>query len=251
MTPPLFEICVEGVDGLLAAEAGGADRVELCAGLIEGGITPSLGMVREALRVARRPFHPIVRPRGGDFLYSAAEYASMQDDVTALRDLGVPGVVVGCLTEDGAVDETRTAELVRRARPMRVTFHRAFDMTRDADAALEALIRCGVDRVLTSGLRAAALDGLDTLKRLHELARDRIIVMGCGALRPDSIAAVRRHVPLREFHFSAPREEPSDMRFKNPDIGMGGTMREREYRHTRTDSERVRATIKAAREALG
>ncbi|MBI3498951.1 MAG: copper homeostasis protein CutC [Proteobacteria bacterium] len=251
MTEPLFEICVEGVDGLVAAEAGGADRVELCAGLIEGGLTPSLGMVRQALRCARVPFHPIVRPRGGDFLYSAAEYASMLEDVDAMRGLGVAGVVIGCLNADGAVDEGRTAELVRRARPMRVTFHRAFDMARDADAALEALVRSGIDRVLTSGQHAMALEGLETLKRLSARAGDRIVIMGCGGLNPDTIGRVRRQVPLREFHFSAPREEPSGMVFANPQVSMGGTGRAREYLTTRTDSERVRATIKAARAALG
>ena len=120
----------------------GADRVELCASLLEGGITPSFGTVREALRMAKIPFHVIVRPRGGDFLYSDAEFASMLADVAALRELGVAGVVVGCLTADGAIDEARMQALVEAAGPLAVTCHRAFDMTRDPAEALEALIRC-------------------------------------------------------------------------------------------------------------
>src|SRR5690349_11189989 len=143
MTNPLIEICVEGIDGLLAAQQGGADRVELCASLLEGGITPSLGTVRAALKLATVPFHVMVRPRGGDFLYSAAEFETMQVDVEALRDLGVAGAVFGCLASDGTIDEARMSALVRAAGPINVTCHRAFDMTRDPHEALEALIRCG------------------------------------------------------------------------------------------------------------
>src|SRR5581483_9465296 len=147
----LFEICVEGVDGAVAAERGGGDRVELCASLVEGGITPSLGTVRATVGAVRVPVMVMVRPRGGDFLYSPLEFASMRDDVAALRETGAAGVVFGCLTSDGLIDEERTRELVAAARPLSVTVHRAFDMTDDPEDALEALIRCGVDRVLTSG----------------------------------------------------------------------------------------------------
>src|SRR3954468_20385250 len=136
---PLIEICVEGIDGLLAAQAAGADRVELCASLVEGGITPSLGTVRAALDRATVPFHVMVRPRGGDFLYSETEYRSMLADVAALRELGVPGVVFGCLNPDGSIDEQRMREFTEAAGPLNVTCHRAFDMTRDPAEALEAL----------------------------------------------------------------------------------------------------------------
>src|SRR6202044_3245532 len=151
MKRPLVEVSIEGVDGLLVAQDDGSDRVELCASVLEGGITPSMGIVREALRRARVPVFVIVRPRGGDFLYSEAEFESMRQDVMAFKDLGVPGVVTGCLTAGGAVDEQRTAELLQLARPMSFTFHRAFDMVRDPAGALEVLINLGVDRVLTSG----------------------------------------------------------------------------------------------------
>ncbi len=185
---PLIEVCVEGIDGLLAAQEAGADRVELCAGLVEGGITPSFGTVRAALALATVPFHVIVRPRGGDFLYSDAEFRSMLADVEALRGLGVAGVVVGCLTADGVIDEARMSELVEAAGPLAVTCHRAFDMTRDAAEALEALIRCKVGRVLTSGQRDTAMEGAALLAELVKQAGDRIVILGCGALAPETIA---------------------------------------------------------------
>lgn len=244
---PLIEICVEGIDGLVAAQQAGADRVELCASLLEGGITPSFGTVREALRLATIPFHVIVRPRGGDFLYSDAEFASMLADVAALRDLGVAGVVIGCLTAEGDIDEARTAALVSAARPLSVTCHRAFDMTRDASAALEALIRCGVDRVLTSGQRDTATQGVELLAAMVKQAAGRIIILGCGALDPANIGAVRASAGLTEMHFASLKNVPSTMRFRNPNVGMGGTEIDREYRNTVTDGALVQATIAAAR----
>lgn len=246
-TTPLIEVCVEGIEGLLAAQAAGADRVELCASLVEGGITPSFGTVRAALMRATVPFHVIVRPRGGDFLYSEAEYRSILDDVAALGDLGVAGVVVGCLTADGEIDEERMAAMVEAAGPLNVTCHRAFDMTCNAEEALEALIRCGVGRVLTSGQRDTAVEGEALLARLVKQAADRIIILGCGALHPENIAQVRRNTGLTELHFAALRDAPSAMAYRNPRVGMGGTDIEREYRVTVTDGDLVARTIAASK----
>ncbi|MER9231199.1 copper homeostasis protein CutC [Mesorhizobium sp. M0622] len=244
---PLIEICVEGIDGLLAAQAAGADRVELCASLIEGGITPSFGTVRTALELATIPFHVIVRPRGGDFLYSEAEYRSMLADVRALGELGVAGVVIGCLAADGTIDEQRMSELVQAAGRLNVTCHRAFDMTRDPTEALEALIRCKVGRVLTSGQRDTALEGAALLADLVRQAGDRIIILGCGGLAPENIAEVQRRTGVSEMHFAALKDVPSAMRYRNPKVGMGGTDLDREYRNTVTDEALVAATIAAAR----
>ena len=249
MPHPLVEICVEGVDGLAAAQAGGADRVELCASLVEGGLTPSLGVIKQSLAVATIPFYVIVRPRGGDFLYSELEFLSMLDDVRACRDMGVSGVVVGCLTADGRIDEKRMTELVEAARPMRVTCHRAFDMTRDPAEAVEALVRCGVDRVLTSGQRNTALEGIDTLRHTHELAAGRILVMACGALDETNIAEVLRRTGVDELHFAAPAVVRGGMTFRNPHVGMGGEASEREFELTVTDSAAIRRTIAALRKA--
>lgn len=247
--PFKIEICVEGIDGLVAAQNAGADRVELCASLLEGGLTPSLGVVREALKVATIPFHVIIRPRGGDFLYSELEFATMLDDVKAMKALGVAGVVIGCLTADGQIDEARTRALVDAARPLKVTCHRAFDMTVDYREALEALVRCGVDRVLTSGQRDTAVEGIDILKDTQALADGRIVIMACGALDASNIAGIRQATGVDEMHFAALHTVRSGMVFRNPHVGMGGTAIEREYEITLTDVDAVRRTIAAAKAA--
>jgi copper homeostasis protein len=247
MTRPWLEVSVEGVDGLLVAQDSGADRVELCASVLEGGITPSLGTVREALRRARIPVFVIVRPRGGDFLYSEAEFESMRQDVMALKDLGVPGVVTGCLTAAGDVDEQRTAELLRLARPMSFTFHRAFDMVRDPVGALEVLIKLTVDRLLTSGQGRTAIEGLACLKHLGQVANGRMIVMPCGGLRAANIGQVCRETGLWEMHFAAHKTESSAMTYRNPQVAMGLTGQDHEYIRTVTDPTTVRSTVEAAR----
>lgn len=247
MTKPLIELCVEGIDGFLAAQEAGADRVELCASLVEGGLTPSLATIRAAVKAAKIPVHVIIRPRGGDFLYSDAEFETMVEDIKALRNEGVSGVVIGCLTPDGRIDEARTKALVEAAQPMSVTCHRAFDMTADASEALEALIRCGIDRVLTSGQRDTAVEGTAILKAAVEQADGRIVIMGCGALDADNIQKVRDETGLSEMHFAALTTVPSGMSFRNPHVGMGGSEKDREYELTLTDKDAVRATIAAAK----
>jgi copper homeostasis protein len=243
---PVIELCVEGVDGAIAAQEGGADRVELCASLMEGGITPSLGTLRATLAAVSVPIHIMVRPRGGDFLYSEHEFASMLDDVAVFRDAGVAGVVFGCLTPDGQVDEARTAALVAQARPARATFHRAFDMAADPEAALEALIRCGVDIVLTSGQAPDGVAGMAMMARLVGQARGRIVILGCGGLRPETIGLVRRTAGLAELHFSAPVTLSSGMTYRKDDLAMGSAPLEREFSQVGTDPDLVRATIAAA-----
>ncbi|MCA0400934.1 MAG: copper homeostasis protein CutC [Proteobacteria bacterium] len=253
MTSPLIELCVEGVDGVLAAEAAGADRVELCASLLEGGLTPSLGIIRVALERARIPVYPIIRPRGGDFLYSEAEFATMLADIRACRDMGVKGVVFGCLNADATYDEARMRALVEAAGPMSTTSHRAFDMTRDLDQAVEALVRCGVKRVLTSGQRDTAMEGLANLRRTVERAAGRLKVMACGFLDAANIATVRDGSGVDELHFAAMKQVPSGMSWHNPHVGMGGTGkaeendRSREYALSVTDTDLAAAIIAAAR----
>ena len=244
------EICVEGVDGLVAAQSAGADRVELCASLLEGGLTPSAGVVRAALAVATIPFHVIIRPRGGDFLYSELEFQSMLEDVKAMKAFGVAGVVIGCLTPDGRIDEQRTRALVEAAKPMKVTNHRAFDMTRDYREAIETLIRCGVDRVLTSGQANTALEGIATLAGSVEVSRDRIRIMACGNLDEHNIAQVYRETHAHDFHFAALKDIDGGMTYRNVGVTMGGEAADEEFRITVTDPVAVRATIDALRAVL-
>ncbi len=171
----------------------------------------------------------------------------MLEDVKAFREMGVQGVVAGCLNPDGTIDEARMKALVDAARPMKVTCHRAFDMTRDHVEAIEALVRAGVDRVLTSGRHDTAMEGLTVLAETVKAAKGRIVIMGCGALDATTIAKVLDTTKVDEVHFAALRDEPSGMRFRNPAIGMGRTDLEREYTNTVTSEDGVRATIAAAR----
>src|SRR5215813_9526634 len=181
-TAVIYEICVDSVAGVRAAKAAGAGRVELCGDLLEGGTTPSRGMIRRARTVAGIRLHVIIRPRGGDFLFDDDEFAVMQADIDAAKAEGADGVVIGLLTADGTVDAARTQDLIGRARPLVVTFHRAFDMTPDPFAALETLVGLGVERVLTSGQEASVLEGLPLLAELVRCAGDRTIVMPGGGI---------------------------------------------------------------------
>jgi len=244
-----IEICVEGIDGLVAAHEAGGDRVELCASLLEGGLTPSMGTIRRAKALDLVPFHPIIRPRGGDFLYSELEFQTMLDDVAECREIGVAGVVFGCLTAEGTYDEKRMKALRDAAGPLSTTSHRAFDMTRDPEEAIEALVRCGIDRVLTSGQRDTALEGIDILARTVKAAAGRIKIMVCGGLDASNIAEVLQRSGADEAHFAALTTVPSHMGYRNPNVGMGGTAIEREFELTLTDVGAVRNTIAAARAA--
>lgn len=225
----IFEICVDSTEGVAAAKAAGAERVELCADLLEGGITPSLGAIRQARKVAGIRVHVIVRPRGGDFLYSNAEFAAMAADIDAAKSEGADGVVIGLLTADAAVDRERTADLVARARPMSVTFHRAFDMTADPFVALESLIDLGIDRVLTSGQEATALEGLPLLAELSRRAGKRIVVMPGGGITARNIDRIVAGMNPAEIHFAALEPAPGGMHVRRGHVHMGGTLRPPEY----------------------
>ncbi|MCC7306747.1 MAG: copper homeostasis protein CutC, partial [Acidobacteria bacterium] len=165
---PLLEVCVDSVESAFAAEKGGADRVELCDNLVEGGTTPSAGSIEAARERLSIKLHVIVRPRGGDFLYSDIELDVMKRDILTAKDLGADGVVIGVLNADGTIDREHTRELVEIARPMSVTFHRAFDMTREPFEAMETLIDLGIDRILTSGQEPGAEKGVELIRELVE-----------------------------------------------------------------------------------
>ena len=178
---PIIEICLESVESVIAAEKGGADRAELCSDLFEGGLTPTIGTVKTALKKSNIKINAMIRPRGGDFCYSDEEFEVMKEDIKAFKETGINGIVFGILTPEGDVDVKRSKEIIELARPLAVTFHRAFDMTRDPYKSLEELIELGVDRVLTRGQEATVPEGADLLEELVQIAGDRIIVMpGCG-----------------------------------------------------------------------
>jgi len=243
-----FEVCVDSVEAALAAQEGGADRVELCANLLEGGTTPSAATIQYARKSIEIGLHVIIRPRGGDFCYSNLEFEVMKRDVQLAKEWGSNGVVVGNLNEDGTVDTERTGALVSLARPMSITFHRAFDMSRDPYEALERLIELGIDRVLTSGQEPYILDGLDLISELVERAGDRIIVMpGGGGISARNIQRIVEQSRAREIHFAAPVQVESRMRYRNTRVTMGGELRPPEYALAVTDPGQVQRVVHAVR----
>lgn len=197
------EICVGDLESALQAALGGADRIELCANLPVGGTTPSAGTIAEACRRLSIPVQVLVRPRAGDFLPSPVELAAMRHDIETARSLGASGVVFGMLRPDGTIDRDGTAKLVDLARPLGVTFHKAFDQTCDPEQALDTLIALGVDRVLTSGCKPTAIEGSDTLRRLVEHARGRIAIMAGGRLSAENLGLLVARTGVREVHLGS------------------------------------------------
>ena len=239
----IYEICVDSVAGVRAANAAGADRVELCADLLEGGITPSRGMIRQARAILGIQLHVIIRPRGGDFLFDDDEFAIMRSDVEAAKVEGAEGVVIGLLTPAGEVDVERTRELISLARPLSVTFHRAFDMTRDPFQALETLIGLGTDRVLTSGQEATVLDGLPLVIELVRRAANRIIVMPGGEITSRNVERIITAAKPKEIHFAALDAAASGMQFRRPHVFLGGELRPPEFERLVTSAASVRAVM--------
>ena len=239
----IYEICVDSVAGVRAAKEAGAERVELCADLLEGGITPSRGMIRKARTVEGIGLNVIIRPRGGDFLYDDDEVAIMEADIDTAKAERADGVVIGLLTADGEVDAARTRELIARARPLSVTFHRAFDMTRDPFEALETLIGLGVDRVLTSGQEASVLEGLPLITELVRRAGERIIVMPGGGITARNVERIVSTARPREIHFAALETEPGAMRHRRAHVFMGGELRPPEYERLVTSASTIRSIM--------
>lgn len=248
-TTPLLEVCLESVADVIAAEQGGADRAELCAGLVAGGLTPSAATIRLAKDKARIPIMVMIRPRAGDFLYDDLEFEVMLRDVEVAKQHGADGVVFGVLTADGAIDRERTARLVDAARPIGVTFHRAFDMTRDPRRALEDLIGLGVDRVLTSGQEPSVPAGLELLAELVAQAGERIVVMPGAGIDAANIAQVAARTRARELHFTAFAHGSSRMRFRNERPFMGAGPAPGEFDLQWTDAREVRRYVDALRAA--
>jgi len=248
MTTILIEACVDSVPSALAAEAGGAGRVELCDNMIEGGTSPSAGTIAAAKARLRIPVFVMIRPRGGDFLYSDVEYDVMRRDIAHARELGADGVVLGLLDRGGAVDVERTRALVAAARPLPVTFHRAFDVARDPDEALDALVDLGVERVLTSGLAPTALEGMPLIARLVQRASGRIgILPGCG-IDDTNVRDLVGQSGVREVHVRGTSPVRSQMAFRNPRISFRAAVDDDDSVLDVTDTARIAAIARRLRE---
>jgi copper homeostasis protein len=240
----LIEVCADGASCAVEAERGGAGRIELCAGLVEGGTTPSIGTIAATRQAVAIPIVVLVRPRAGDFLYSAGEIDVMLRDIEALKAFDVHGVAIGVLRPDGTVHVDIVRELVEAARPMSVTFHRAFDLTRDPLESLDALRAAGVDRVLTSGTAATAAQGASVIGTLVEHAGDDLVILAGGRVTAD-VARDLSRLGVREIHVRGASMRESQMRFRRDDVVFGKPYSPDEYRWPMVDADRVREIVKA------
>jgi len=234
----ILEACVNSAISAIEAQKGSADRIELCENLSEGGTTPSAGSIRIARKHLKIPIMVMIRPRGGDFLYSDTEYDIMREDIKTAKELGADGVVFGILNPDATVDKVRCLELIKLARPMQVTFHRAFDMTNDPFKALDELIQLKVERVLTSGQKENAHEGAKLIADLVKYADGRICVMPGGGVQEDNLRQVIKATGATDFHVFLPHKVGSKMTYRNGGVYMGDP-KNPEYEIEVTDPQRM------------
>lgn len=229
-----YELEIIGFDivSCSIAQAKGATRIELCANPEEGGTTPSFGMIEQAKKSCTIPIFPIIRPRGGDFLYNKLEFEAMKSDIKSCLSIGCEGVVIGLLNKDGSIDEERTGELVDLAGPMEVTFHRAFDRVSDPVVALEKIISIGCKRILTSGLSKTAIEGKLLLQQLIKQADNRITIMPGSGVRSSNVIELAQSTGAKAFHSSARKQLSSKMDYMNPNMAE-------ELKHASVDDEEV------------
>ncbi|PKA31545.1 copper homeostasis protein CutC [Cedecea lapagei] len=233
----LLEICCYSMECAVTAQQNGADRVELCAAPKEGGLTPSYGVLKSVRETVTIPVHPIIRPRGGDFCYSAGEFDAMLEDVVRVRELGFPGLVIGLLDEDANVDMPRMRQIMAAAKGMAVTFHRAFDMCKDPIQAFENLAELGVARILTSGQQSTAEKGLQLIMELKGHSGVPIIMAGAG-VRASNLKTFL-NAGVEELHSSAGKWTPSPMRYRNTGLSMSTDAEADEYSRYSVDGESV------------
>lgn len=240
MTQRKLEICCGDIQSCRAAVDGGADRIELCSALAVGGLTPSKALIEAAVSIRRSTdIHVLIRPREGDFLYSPDEVAIILEDIRTAREAGAQGVVIGALNADGSIDMDATRVMVEMAGEMNVTFHRAFDLSRDLKESLESVISAGCNRVLTSGGAPTALDGASVLKELNEISDRRITILGGCGVSPENALQILEESGICELHASARSVIKSSMTFQRNGVAMGKSDAE-EYSRMTTDINKVK-----------
>lgn len=242
----VLEICVDSLDSAMVAARGGAERVELCSDLLEGGITPSAGLIQKVRAAIAIDVFVMVRPRGGDSVYTDREMEVMEADIAVAKRLGANGVVLGVLKSDGTVDVPKTACLVKHAAPMQVTFHRAFDLTADLERACEDVIAAGAHRILTSGGKQTARMGAERIRGLVERAGPRIAIMAGSGINAHNAAELARSTGVAEIHASLRRRAESPVLFRNNGVAMGSRKNAEFVRY-----EVIESDVRALRQALG
>jgi copper homeostasis protein len=213
---PLLEVAVFSYEGALLAEQAGADRIELCENPLEGGTTPSYGYLKKVIEHISIPVFPIIRPRGGDFLYSKDEWEIVLQDIQICKELGFPGIVTGSLTSDGSIHEEQLKRAIEVAGSMQVTFHRAFDRVANPLQAVEQIIACGCSRILTSGGKPTAPEGIEMIRQLVTQAGEHIIIMPGSGVRSTNLAELMRITGAKEYHSSARTISASEMQYVSP-----------------------------------
>lgn len=246
----MLEICIDSVASARAAAAGGANRVELCANLPEGGTTPSAGMIRGVRSVFDGGLMVLIRPRGYDFLYSEDELQVMLNDIRVARESGADGVVIGCLSPDGRVNSQDCERLLAAAGPIDITFHRAFDMTRDLSEALEDVCALGIRRILTSGGQSDAKVGASIIASLARRSSGRVSIMPGGGVTGENLAHIVQSTGVREIHLSARHAVHSGMIYRNEKCSMGSYSKDHEYEWREASAEKIRVAAKALAEVL-
>ncbi len=236
----LLEVVVYNIESALRAQEGGADRIELCDNPGEGGTTPSYAVIEAVRQNVNMDVFVMIRPRGGDFLYSNYEFHAMKRDIHQCQKISVDGVVFGMLTAEGRIDVKRCKELIELARPLKVTCHRAFDMTRDPFEALEDCIEAGFDRILTAGQQAQAVRGKELIGQLIQKANGRIEIMPGSGVNENTVEEILRASKATEIHFSATAFRESGMQYRNQQIAGMGSEEGSEFKLRTVDPERVR-----------
>jgi len=235
-----IEICCYSVESAIIAEENGADRIELCDNYSEGGTTPSFASVDYCIKNLKIPINIIVRPRGGDFLYTQLEYELIKKDVSKIKELNANGIVIGFLTKDGEIDLEKTKEIVALANPMEVTFHRAFDMCKNPLKALEELKDLNITRILTSGAKNTAMEGIDLLTSLVKKAGTKISILPGSGVNQNNLKELIIKTGAKEFHSSAKTFENSKMNYFNTNIAMGGDSKIDEFKKVSTNPDQIK-----------
>ncbi len=235
----ILEICCYSIQSVINAAEAKANRVELCADINAGGTTPSYGTILQALQVQPIDVYVIIRPRGGDFLYSGLELQTMLHDISFCKQAGVKGVVIGVLKKDGSVDVERTKRLVEAAQPMDITFHRAIDMSNDLFKAMDDIYDCGIKRILTSGGCHTAIEGIGVIKKMIAYAENRLTVMAGSGVNVNNIKQLY-DTGVREFHSSATSFIKSEMEYRNSKLNMGSKPGYDEYAIQVADLEKIK-----------
>ncbi|WP_087025237.1 copper homeostasis protein CutC [Thaumasiovibrio subtropicus] len=216
-----IEVCIDNIESLHTAQKAGATRIELCSSLAVGGLTPSIGLMRQAALHAHVPVYAMIRPRQGDFLFNDGDLAVMLDDIRAVKESGLHGIVIGCLTPNGEVDMPMCQQLVDAANGLGITFHRAIDQCVDYHAALDNIIALGCERVLTSGLEASAHQGINTLKEMVNYCGDRLSIMAGAGVSAQNVSSIIRNSGVQEIHLSGKTTRPSYMTNFSSAASMG------------------------------